>query len=369
MGYMKYFCLPSDFKYETIDKYAEINEKYEHSKIIETYGQLAPDSIFGSCRSPKYLPAVDLNQLEKYVKNSDDKGIEFNYIINATCMGNDELTKEGYDKICGFLNMLQDIGVKWITLCLPSLMEIAKYKTPNLKIKASTICLIDSPLKAKFYYELGIKRLVLDEDIYKRFDILKNIKKVYPGDIEIIANSFCLNDCPYKMFHYNSFSHSYIHKDKYKYYGTRCNNIHIGAENYLKLNWIRPEDLHYYSEIGISYFKLQGRTNVYDGNPAKAVTHYIEEYYDGDLISLLELFSKSRPFTIAMTEIDNRKLDGFLDRFFLEPGFCNKVCSECGYCKGFSDISISRTDATIMDVFKIIHKATMDEFPKLLDER
>ncbi len=364
---MKYFCLPADFKHETIDKYAEINDRYDHSKIIETYGQLAPDSMFGSGRSPKNLPVVDINQLERYVKHGNNKGIEFNYVINASCMGSNELVKEGYHKICDFLKMLQDIGIQWVTICLPSLMEIAKYNTPGLKIKASTICQINSPSKAKFYEELGIKRIVLDEDIYKRFDILKNIRKVYSGDIEIITNSFCLNDCPYKTFHFNSFSHSYIYEDKYPYYNTRCTNIHIDAENYLKLNWIRPEDLHYYSEIGINYFKLQGRTNVYDGNPIKAVTHYIEEHYEGDLISLLELFSESRPLSFARYKIDNRKLDGFFDRFAQEPGFCNKICSECSYCKGFADTSISQINATLMEIVKLMFKVTMDEFPKLLE--
>lgn len=365
---MKYFCLPSDFKQETIDRYLEINNRYEHSKIIETYGQLAPDSLFGSCRSPGSLPAVDTKLLERYVGYSSDKGIEFNYIINASCMGNDELTKEGCGKIGNFLKTLQDMGVAWITLCLPSMMEIAKYKAPGLKIKASTVCLINSPIKAGFYDELGIRRLVLDEDIYKRFDILKNIRKAYSGEIEIIVNSFCRTDCPYKTFHYNSFSHSHIFKDKYPYYGTRCNNIHIGAENLIRLNWIRPEDLHYYSEMGINYFKLQGRSNVIDGDPVKAVTHYIDEYYEGDLARLLELFSESRPLSIARARIDNRKLDGFLDRFAAEPGFCNKLCSECGYCTAFSDAAVSRTDAVLMDVMKLMYKSTMDEFPGSLDE-
>ncbi len=363
---MKYFCPPADFKYETIDRYAELNSQYGHSKITETYGQLAPDSLFGSCRSPKNLPAVDMEQLEKYVKYSRDKGIEFNYVINASCMGNDELVKEGFHKVCDFLEKLQEIGVQWITLCLPSLMEIAKYKAPGLKIKASTVCLINSPTKAEFYDELGIKRLVLDEDIYKRFDILKNIRKAYSGDLEIIVNSFCRTDCPYKTFHYNSFSHSHLYKDKYPYYGTRCNNIHIGGENLIRLNWIRPEDLHHYSEIGIDYFKFQGRSNVLDGNPAKAVTHYIEENYEGDLISLLELFSESRPFAITMAEMDNRKLDGFLDRFVQDPGFCSKLCRECGYCAAYANAAISRTDAAIMDMAKLMYRSTMEEFPGML---
>ena len=364
---MKYFCLPSDFKKETIDQYSEINGRYEHSKIIETFGQLAPDSVFGSCRASVYLPVVDRNALEKYVKYSSEKGIEFNYVVNATCMANEELTGEGFRKIRDFLTMLGDMGVSWVTISLPSLMEIARYVAPDLKIKASTVCQINSPHKAKFYNDMGIKRIVLDEDINRRFDILRSIREVYSGDLEIIVNSFCVNDCPYKMFHYNSFSHSRQDREKYQYFGTRCTNMHLDAGNYLKLNWIRPEDLHFYTGTGINYFKLQGRTNVLDGQPAAAVTHYIEESYEGNLVSLLELFSESHPLSVTLTSIENRKLDGFVEKFFTHPDFCKKVCGNCGYCREFTEAAISYTDRTIMDFAKGIYKVTFGEYPGILE--
>jgi len=351
---LKNFCMPSDFKNETIDEYDEINKKFSHSKIVETFGQLAPDTVFGSCRSPGSLPKVDRRKLEKYIRYCNDKGIEFNYVINATCMSNEELTKSGYQKIKDFFGMLEGIGVRWVTISLPSLMEIVKYTAPNLKIKASTVCQINSPYKAEFYEEHGIKRIVLDEDINREFSTLKCIRKVYTGDLEIIINSFCVNDCPYKMFHYNSFSHSHINKDECSYFSSRCRYLHIGAGNYMKLNWIRPEDIHYYHDIGISYFKMQGRTNVYSGDPAKAVTHYIEEHYDGDLISLLELFSSDKPLTLAGCEIDNSKLDGFFEKFVNDPCFCTKVCSECGYCKGFAEKSIDETVIAVLDIMHSI---------------
>lgn len=364
---MKYFCLPSDFKNETIDFYYEINNKYEHSKVLETYGQMAPDNTFGSCRVSKQLPVVDRPILEKYVRYSKDYGIEFNYVVNVTCMQNDELTSQGYLIIKKFLRMLVDIGISSITLALPSLMEICKYVAPRLKIKASTVCQINSPLKAKFYENLGIKRLVLDEDIYRRFDTLQNIREIYSGDLEIIVNSFCLNDCPYKMFHYNSFSHSHIDKELYSYYSRRCRSEHIEAENFMKLNWIRPEDLHYYNEIGINYFKLQGRTNVYTGNPVKALIYYIEGSYEGDLVALLELFSTMRPLSIAEIQVDNRKLDGFFDKFFKFPMECTKVCQNCGYCKGFSEKGIRASDIGITEVIKLIDASMSKEFPGIFD--
>ncbi len=351
---MKYFCMPSDFKNKTIDEYDEINKKYSHSKIIETFGQLAPDTVFGSCRSPRSLPGVDRCKLENYIRYCKEKGIEFNYVINATCMSNEELTKSGYQKIKNFFGMLEGMGAGWVTISLPSLMEIAKHVTPSLKIKASTVCQINSPFKAKFYEDLGIKRIVLDEDIYRDFSMLKRIRNIYTGDLEIIINSFCVNDCPYKMFHYNSFSHSPANRDECSYFSSRCRNLHIRAESYMKLNWIRPEDIHYYDELGISYFKMQGRTNVLTGNPAKAVNQYIEEHYDGDLISLLELFSSERPLMIADCTIDNAKLEGFFEKFVNEPCFCTKNCSPCGYCKDFAVKSMGEANIAVLDMMSLM---------------
>lgn len=363
---MKYFCMPSDFKYETIDKYQDLNRRTD-AQIIETYGQLTADNKFGSCRSVKDLPPADMILLKKYVEYGNDRGIQFNYILNATCMGNEELTPDGYAKLKDFFKMLEDIGVSWVTISLPSLMEISEYVSPNLKIRASTVCQINSPSKAKFYEELGVKRIVLDEDIYRRFDILKNIRKAYTGDIEIIINSFCLNDCPYKMFHYNSLSHSSTDQEKYPYYPGRCGIMHLGAENYMKLNWIRPEDLHYYYDIGINYFKMQGRTNVYSGDPAKAVEYYMDGLYDGNLLNLLELFSVDKPMTIAATKIDNRKLDGFFDKFVREPDFCTKLCANCGYCKSFAEKSISQLDTSVMDIMAMMKDIRINEFPSKID--
>ena len=363
---VKYFCIASDFKNETIDQYEEMNHEVKDSKVLETYGQLAPESMFGSGRSPKDLPIVDWEKLENYVKYSDSKGIEFNYVINATTMANEELTSEGYKKVKSFVKNLQDIGVHSITLSLPSMMDIVKDIAPNLKIKASTLCQIDSPRKAEFYEKLGIKRIVLDEDIHRKFDVLKSIRKVYSGDIEVIANSYCMIDCPYKMFHFNYFSQLNKTTESYPYFNSRCLALHLNPENYLKLNWIRPEDLHYYTEIGITHFKLQGRTNIFNGNPAKAVKHYIDEKYDGNLISLFELFSDSHPFTISGTTIDNRQLDGFFDKFVNHPNSCTKVCDECNYCTHFYKKSVHVED----QLFSVdeMREIVLRDFPQVIKE-
>ncbi|MDP4092753.1 MAG: U32 family peptidase [Bacillota bacterium] len=365
---MKYFCLPSDFKNETLDSYCELNCIYKTSKVFETYGQLAPETKFGSCRASSQLPAIDRIGLEKYIKYSLDKGIEFNYVINPTCMDNEDLTNKGYKKIRSFFEMLSDMGVNSVTIALPSLMEICKAAVPGMKIKASAVCQINSPHKAKFYEELGIDRFVMDEDIYRKFDLIKDITSATSMGKEVIINSFCICDCPYKMFHYNSLSHNRKGQEIYPYYSRRCKRSHLGAEKYMHINWIRPEDLHYYNELGIEYFKIQGRTTVFSGNPAKAVKHYMDESYDGDLISLMELFSQNRSLCIADCKIDNKKLDGFIERFVENPGFCKKLCDECGHCKKYAESSINETDRIMLDLMKDMEILVFKGFPSSYEE-
>ena len=81
------------------------------------------------------------------------------------------------------------------------------------------------------------------------------------------------------------------------------------AEEWLKLCWIRPEDIPLYNQAGIHYFKLQGRHTVQKGDPVRAVECYFAQRYDGNLIDLLELFGCPYEFKPAL---DNRSLDGFL---------------------------------------------------------
>jgi collagenase-like PrtC family protease len=364
---MRYFCLPSDFKEETINSYQEINCKYNHSMIIETYGQLTCENTFEFTRSDRQTPDVDREKLEKYVNYSYKRGIQFNYTHDSSYMADEELTLAGYKKTQDFFHTLQEMGISSITLTLPSLMEICKYAAPSLNIRASASCQINSPIKAKFYDELGVKRIILDEDINRRFDILSNIRDVYTGDLEIVVNSHCLNDCPYKIFHNNSMS--LINKDKaaYPYYSTRCKNNHIGAENFMKLNWIRPEDIHFYNETGIDFFRIQGKATVFSGNPVKAVNHYIKGYYEGDLVKLLELFSPIRELAIAETAVNNRALDGFIDMFVYNPESCTKKCDECGYCKSYGEASMTKLDRFLMDLVKSMNASMLDNFPSHLE--
>jgi hypothetical protein len=352
---MRYFTIPADFKKSSIDIYSEMNHKYSNSQLVEIYGQIIKGKIMNSGRISDSIPDISFLELKDYIGYSKEKGINFNYTFNASCLGNYEFTSKGILEVKSFINELMEAGVDTFTVASPILMEIIKEVNDKANIVASTICEINSANKAVFYKKLGVTRIVVDADITRDFNRLSVISNVFGDCVEIIVNNTCLRNCAYKMFHYNHDSHcadNAVYKSQISYYPSRCAiQKYEKPENILKLNWIRPEDLKYYENVGIHYFKIQGRPNVLRGKPTKTLMAYFEQSYDGNLCELLTMFFPS----ISRAFIDNKKLDGFIDKFYKSSGFCNDNCDECKYCFSYAekcmDIESAKKDNA--DMYKI----------------
>ena len=97
--------------------------------------------------------------------------------------------------------------------------------------------------------------------------------------------------------------------------------------------FIRPEDLGYYTGIGIHYFKLQGRHLVLKGDAVRTVKAYMDQHHDGDVMDLIYMFYWQNSFRIPF---DNKKLDGFIKPFFTIDDFCKRDCEKCRYCEKFA---------------------------------
>ncbi len=332
---MKYFNVPADFKNETIDKYAELNKEYKDSRVLESYGQITIGNPMGSGRAYDLIPQLDMAALEGYIAYSRKKGIDFSYSLNATCLGNREFTPEGREEILQFLDDLKGAGVTLITVAMPSLIEMVRLNNYDFEIKASTLCQITNPNKAMAFKNMGIDMIVLDESINREFDTLKRIRNAFGEKVELITNVICHKNCVYELFHHNQVSHDKGDKSgpSVNYYSHRCMMKRCeSVANLMKLAWIRPEDIKYYTGIGINYFKLQGRQAVLKGDPVRAVRCYMEESYQGNLIELLDMFSPTNSFKVFL---DNKKLDGYIKPYVENPGFCKNDCINCRYCDTF----------------------------------
>ena len=334
---MNYFNMPADFSADTLKVYKELNDFYKSSsKIYETYGQITVGNSYGSGRANDLLPAVDDNLLANYVDASHRLGIEFNYTFNTTCMSNSEFTDDGMSQLYDFLKKINNMGITSITVAMPSLIEFIQTLDFDFRVKASTLCMVNTPNKASAYEKLGASIIVLDESINRNFDTLKSIVERISVDIELITNVVCHQDCIYELFHHNQKSHDYKACQENKsvdYYSHRCIMKRMEEpDNLLKLAWIRPEDLKYYNAIGIHYFKLQGRQAVIKGDPVRTVKAYIEQKYDGDFMKLLDMFSPTNAFEV---ELDNRELDDYLKPFYQNGDFCKRNCGKCNYCHNY----------------------------------
>jgi collagenase-like PrtC family protease len=344
---MKRFSVPADFKKETIDRYVKLNQTYKDSRVLETYGNVTIGNLFGSGRSLSQLPSVDLPALKEFVKYSKSQGIAFDYSLNTSHMQNREFTKQGIGEIKSFLYDIYESGIRYLTVTLPSIMEIIISTGLDFSIKASAICSIDNPNIALAFKKMGADRIVVKELINRDFHVLRRIVKNFGDKIEIIVNTPCHMDCSFRMSHYNqqsSDSIEHTNATSFNYYEHKCmHRRYSELGNWLKTCWVRPEDLHYYTSIGINYFKLQGRQSIFKGGDIARVTEtYFKGEYDGDLIDLVNCFAPLNSFKV---EVDNKKLEGFLKPFYEKDYFCIRDCTDCDYCDVFARKCIKEKEA------------------------
>jgi len=343
---MKYFSVPADFKKETIDRYAQLNEKYPDSRVLETFGNITVGNSWGSGRTINLLPKAGIEQLLEYANYSRERGIDFNYTLNASFMGNREFEPSTISELKVFLGKLYNGGIRWVTVTMPSLIELVRSTPYDFSLKASTICQITNVDKAMAYKRMGVQRIVLDESVNRDFKTMERVIKAFGSGVEIIANVICYKNCVYRMFHYNQISGDSIsHSDKVgcDFFVNRCVlQRYQRISNLLRINWVRPEDLHYYTAIGINHFKLQGRHSVLRGDPVRTLEYYFNEDYDGDLIELLDMFDPMTRFKIG---VENKKLDGFIDAFYKNDNFCKNDCNNCSYCENYAKNCIDFAEA------------------------
>lgn len=328
------YSIPADFNLETINRIEILNSQYENSKITETYGQISVDNIYGSGRANDLIPQVDRHNLEAYVNYLHKRNLQFNYTLNTTCLANNEFTEEGLEHLRSFIHWIENIGITTITVAMPSLIQIIRHFSKNLKIKASTVCQITNANKAVMFQSIGASRMVVDETINRDFTTLRNIRNAFGNGVELIVNVICHKNCIFEMFHHNQTSHD-NHSNKenpsVSYYSHMCMLQRCDRPStLLKLNWIRPEDISLYvRETGIDQFKIQGRQAALSGQILKTTEFYMKQSYSGNLMQLLDSFSPTNRFQVFL---DNKSLDHFIEPFYKNENFCKNNCTSCGYC-------------------------------------
>ena len=382
---MTHFSLATNFDDSLIDEVAG-------SPVREIYGKLTADAVGGG-RASYQVDGIGWSRLEGHVHKAKKAGIQFNYLLNGACTNNIESTRNGQRAVHRLLDRVVDVGVGAVTLASPHLLQIVKKRHPQLEVRISVFAGTDHVRKARMWEELGADRIALDSLLVNReFKLLAALRRSVSVGLELLVNNHCLQSCALSPHHMNTLAHA-----SQKGHGTKgffvdwcflsCTRMRLEDPiNYIRADWIRPEDLHLYEELGYDCFKLVERAAP-TGVLAARVRAYTERKYDGNLLDLVQPYGFPRALAgggkqakrggprwmlryllrpllanpkrmlrmrqlgeeMGMLDahdgpppvvVDNRALDGFLERF--QTVGCRDVdCDGCGHCKEWANRAVT----------------------------
>jgi collagenase-like PrtC family protease len=357
--------------------------------VHELYGKVTQD-FAGGGRPSFYLPHADRGTVTRFVRRARDRGIAFNYLLNASCMGNMEYTREGQRHLRSTLDWVSDIGCASVTVGQIFLLQLIKRCYPHLAVRISAHRFTDSVRKARFWEDHGADCIVLNETAFAReFAALKTIREAVRCDLQLIVNNSCRQDCAIAGTHASSLSHGSQRQGRRRYgfpldyHMLFCIDYRLREPvNFVRANWIRPEDLHHYEALGFDCFKIVER-NTPTPELLKRTRAYAARRFDGNFLELVlpfnypeaayttaaardayglrravKYFFKPREVNIAKIprlaalgkrlgllyprrgptplHLDNRALDGFIDRF-LKHSCIDVDCEKCRHCHRFAD--------------------------------
>ena len=309
-------CLWDEKKQQEI-----IDIKYLNSrKLTELYGTV-PNEIISTGRYNKGLDDMNKEKALGFKKIFiEKKGLKFAYLLNAPI--DEKIIKD--IKLEEYLDwIINEFGADSLTISSKSLLKKVREMYSYVDINISTIAGIKNEQDFAEFLRFEPQRMVLHHDCVKDIVSLKKIYALCEKNniiLELMVNESCLNHCPFRKAHYDCLADN---KDDHKFHRS-CNTEKImNPYHFLYANYIRPEDIDLYSEMGIHYFKITGRSKPVWWHK-EVVKAYLEGRYDGNLIRLLGI----DPCLGAenLIYLDNRSLDGFAKELLSDVDAQKSLC-------------------------------------------
>lgn len=349
------FKVGTNFDMDLLKSIIELNKASDKNKVTELYGSDRAHAALAA-RPDFRLPDVDKGSFEEYVKVAADNGIGFNYTMNSIIpYGSKREFAFNQQEIAYFVRYLEEVGVSRITVANPMMLELIRNKLhSDIELEVSTIMHIDTVTQIRYMFEkYGVRKICCNLNKNRDFRFLEAASQYcYDNGIifELMANEFCgvggpdyATHCVYRDSCYIchatnvSLEDTLLFNEYPMQFCTRSRNEN--PANWLRVKFIRPEDVKVYNDIGINHFKITGRT----GSSAyilRTLKSYLDESYDGNLLGLwkpLESIKDGAVESIHHYDIPNKSLDGFIEKWSLGYHNCdNEVCGvTCKYCEAF----------------------------------
>lgn len=252
------------------------------------------DSVFGSptCiwNGGRSLDDVYYNkQLLCQIHDEYEKlGIKVRFIFTNPLLNEYDL----HDRYCNLVvDIFQDISPE-VVINSTLLEEYLRNKYPSLSFISSTTKRLRVESDQMKEFDKDYKYICLDYDYNYNMDFLESIPKDERDRVEILVNSICPKGCKARVLHQKFCAERQLAFDNdnatnpNEAFVQECPlrkrrlSIPYSAQGYTKeylssTNYILPQDLNNYIDMGFSHFKIQGRE-----------------------LSSLELFAEAFPYLI-----------------------------------------------------------------------
>lgn len=275
-------------------------------EIKEMYGTLSSSKIPHG-RALEVTRQINREDALKVKSMIDQAGLKFAYLLNAPIESSSySFLKEELDWI------IQVFQADSITVSSLKVMEYICSFYPEQKINVSTIAGIKNVSDARRFMSIEPNKMVTHHDVNRSYDCLKELVAFTEAngiELEIMVNESCLRNCKRREEHYSTLATGCGDDGFHSW----CNTIKISHPYQLLLaNFIRPEDVGLYEELGVKLFKVTGRSKplgwLYD-----VVKAYLDRSYEGNLIRLLGI--DPRLGAEKWLYIDNKSLEHFMEGF------------------------------------------------------
>lgn len=374
------YSIATNFDKELLE-YINNNDKKGRIKYI--YGKLSKD-ILGGGRASMILPSINIKELKEYITLCHKYNLKFNYLYNPMCIDNADVDMKQQKKILKYIDKLIEIGVDGFTINSPYLCRMLRERYKDIGITIGAYACVNSILQIKYWKEMGADEITLHPSVNRRFKLLESMLEYTKGKdikLRLIANNVCLKDCPYQISHGTEQSHASKKKDRTIFFDLdliSCTYCKVSdGTKIITSEWIRPEDVKVYqnlcNKVGNQNLsiKLVERTKE-TKFLCRVVKAYVEEKYEGNLLEILNWPVKSeinkfdnfgfvtglmlggynikkarkfeQVFEMPYIYVDNKKLDGFINKFIEEDNCAFKECgsgtdhenNKCNYCSSWA---------------------------------
>ena len=237
-----------------------------------------------------------------------NEGMELDAIFNANCYGDIAISKALAEYVTEVLGEMDEKGLfpEHLTTTSPFIATVVRRRFPEVKMRLSVNMYIESTQSLSYMEELF-------DSFYVSIDNHRSLEYVrmmadwsarHGKTLCVYANSGCLRDCPFRQFHNNLHGHNRMGQsvagEEFSFSAFRCRmNYERGRyADFLRANWIRPEELPEYERIA-GVVKLATRRHP---DPEGIIRAYATYSYDGDLAKIMD------PFFDFSVPIDNATL-------------------------------------------------------------